>query len=186
MKKLIAETIRSVRPSDWLLAIVVAALVIVAFGGCASIRSILYPALGSVTGAVIGSPAGPPGIFGGGAAGAALGSAVGQNAELRSGDLKGAGAWQKEVEYWKDQATNLEGLARTEQKAKSFLQSAYSKVILILWIIAGWTLIKYCWPRSRAAKNFWGGLFRIVRGEARSGVRHVISATGIVPAEKPA
>jgi hypothetical protein len=49
----------------------------------------------------------------------------------------------------------------------------------------GWLAVKYLWPKSRAAVNFWGGLADLMRGDKGKAIRKIISSSGIAHTTKP-
>lgn len=53
------------------------------------------------------------------------------------------------------------------------------------WAFVGWMAFKYLFPKSRAARNFWGGLVGLLRGGGRAALRKIGSANGTMHTRKP-
>lgn len=133
-----------------------------------SLKAMAWPAGGAGAGAAAGMPFGPVGVVVGAAAGAVIGHAVDENAQLRSGELQGEGAGDKEIARWR-------GIAATKATAYDGLKLWATRAAFAL---GAWLAFKYLYPRSRAAKNFWGGILGVLKGEPGA-VRKILSASGI-------
>lgn len=140
----------------------------------ASVKSAAAPAGGAGAGAAAGMPFGPIGVVVGAGLGALIGHAVDENAQLRSGELQGEGAGDKEIARWR-------GIAATKATAYDGLK-AWALRIAVAWGV--FMAIKYLYPRSRSARNLWGGLRGLLLGE-RGSWRKIVSATGLAHTEAP-
>jgi hypothetical protein len=54
-----------------------------------------------------------------------------------------------------------------------------------LYLLIGWLAVKYLWPYARSARNLWGGLLGLMRGQGVPAIRKIISANGIMNTVKP-
>jgi hypothetical protein len=101
------------------------------------VKSAAWPAGGAATGAAAGSALGPVGTLGGAAIGAVVGHSLDENAQLRSGELTGGGALDKEVERWKTRALQASALEETASKARDWLEKALTLAVAIgtLWFL---------------------------------------------------
>lgn len=146
--------IKGIQPHEWLILIVAIGALVYAMSGCSSLwasaKSSAFPAGGAAAGAAAGSMLGPAGTIGGAAVGAVVGHAVDENAQLRSGELTGGGALDKEVERWK-------GRASIAERASTSLHD------LLRWLVLGGALYVLWIRRSRivaAVKSeTWRGTF---------------------------
>lgn len=129
---------------------------------------------GAAAGAVVGSAGGPVGTIAGAAVGGASGHLMGENVSLRSGELQGEGAGDKEIARWR-------GIAATKATAYDGLK-AWALRIAVAWGV--FMAIKYLYPQSRSARNLWGGLRGLLAGE-RGSWRKIVSATGLAHTEAP-
>lgn len=108
-----------------------AALLSLLLCSCAGERQALkgsvWPAVGAGAGAALGSLAGPMGTIGGAAIGGGAGHLFGENASLRTGELQGGGAADREAERWRGEA-----LYQNERA-----EGLWTWIKRLLWISAG-------------------------------------------------
>jgi len=106
--------------------------------GCAglwgSVKSSAWPAGGAAGGALIGSAAGPVGTISGAALGATVGHALDENAQLRSGELQGEGAGDKEIDRLRGRAVHA------ESDLTLLYRLGYLVLGYIVWLRREWIL----------------------------------------------
>jgi len=135
---------------------IMAAVVIVALSGCASmwssVKSSAAPAGGAAGGAAVGLSVPPFGPIVGAALGAMITHAVAENASLRSGETVGKEALEEEIDRWKGEA-----------RAASSQTDWFKR--LLMWSCAG--LLAAFFLRNRhnfGNLGFWNGLLHSVFG----------------------
>ena len=113
-----------------------------------------------------------------------------ESAALASGELQGEGAALKEAERLRAtlrslgaKMEGLEGALTAARKAEGLYRWRWVIAAVALAVLGLWIAIKYLWPWSRAARNFWSGLLDLVRGTPGA-TRKIVAATGIAHTSK--
>lgn len=107
-------------------------------GTWGAVKSSAWPAGGSAAGAVVGSTAGPLGTVAGAAIGGGAGHMIGENAALRSGEIQGSGAADREAARWRDEAFRQGDIATSAWlflKRCALLSALYFLFLRREWVI---------------------------------------------------